>query len=202
MRLFKNKRRAALSTAPGSYAEEDPSRVIFETSTKLKLEADRWMLISFGLAVIAVGAVWTRQPPPSVTRVVGVSADTGGHPIVTELVAYKPESQAVRTTVKDMAVRWFTIEPVLWDRLETSRMTANINSVKAQMIGAAAGQFRDWLKADTPFQQITANPKRGNHPLQELTDLGHDTVSISAPLLRCRSLRHGNQECAFTRLAV
>ncbi|WP_238218432.1 VirB8/TrbF family protein, partial [Caballeronia novacaledonica] len=38
-------------------------------------------------------------------------------------------------------------------------MTANINSVKAQMIGAAAGQFRDWLKADTPFQQITANPK-------------------------------------------
>ncbi len=50
MRLLKNKRRAALSTAPGSYAEEDPSKVIFETSTKLKLEANRWMLISFGLA--------------------------------------------------------------------------------------------------------------------------------------------------------
>jgi hypothetical protein len=49
MRLFKNKRRAALSTAPGSYAEEDPSKVIFETSTRLKLEANRWMLISFGL---------------------------------------------------------------------------------------------------------------------------------------------------------
>jgi type IV secretory pathway TrbF-like protein len=133
--------------------------VIFETSTRLTLEANRWMLISFGLAFIAAGAVWTRQPPPSVTRVVGVSADTSGHPIVTELVAYKPDSQAVRTTVKDMAVRWFTIEPVLSDRLETSRMTANINSVKAQMIGAATGQFRDWLKADAPFQAITANPK-------------------------------------------
>ncbi|WP_244808863.1 type IV secretion system protein [Caballeronia zhejiangensis] len=159
MRLFKNKRWAALSTAPGSYAEEDPSQVIFETSTRLTLEANRWMLIAFGLAFIAAGAVWTRQPPPSVTRVVGVSADTGGHPIVTELVAYKPDSQAVRTTVKDMAVRWFTIEPVLSDRLETSRMTANINSVKAQMIGAATGQFRDWLRADAPFQAITANPK-------------------------------------------
>ena len=159
MRLFKNKRRAALSTAPGMYAEEDPSKVIFETSTRLKLEANRWMLISFGLAFVAAGAVWTRQPPPSVTRVVGVSADVGGHPIVTELVAYKPDSQAVRTTVKDMAVRWFTIEPVLSDRLETSRMTANINSVKAQMIGAATGQFRDWLKDDAPFQAITANPE-------------------------------------------
>ncbi|CAH2806300.1 MAG: Conjugative transfer protein TrbF [uncultured Caballeronia sp.] len=61
--------------------------------------------------------------------------------------------------MKDMAVRWFTIEPVLSDRLETSRMTANINSVKAQMIGAAVGQFRDWLKNDAPFQAITANPK-------------------------------------------
>jgi type IV secretion system protein TrbF len=159
MRLFKNKRRAALSTAPGMYAEEDPSKVIFETSTRLKLEANRWMLIAFGLAFVAAGAVWTRQPPPSVTRVVGVSADVGGHPIVTELLAYKPDSQAIRTTVKDMAVRWFTIEPVLTDRLETSRMTANINSVKAQMIGAATGQFRDWLKLDAPFQAITTNPK-------------------------------------------
>lgn len=159
MRLFKNKRQAALSTAPGMYAEEDPSKVIFETSTRLKLESNRWMLIAFGLAFIAAGAVWTRQPPPSVTRVVGVSADVGGHPIVTELVAYKPDAQAIRTTVKDMAVRWFTIEPVLTDRLETSRMTSNINSVKAQMIGAAASQFHDWLKSDAPFQAISANPK-------------------------------------------
>jgi type IV secretion system protein TrbF len=95
------------------------------------------------LAFIAAGAVWTRQPPPSVTRVVGVSADTDGHPIVTELVAHKPDSQAVRTTVKDLVIRWFTIEPVLSDRLETSCMTANINSAAAQMTGAAAGQFRD-----------------------------------------------------------
>jgi hypothetical protein len=61
MRLFKNKRWAALSTAPGFYAEEDPSKVIFETSTRLTLEANRWMLIAFGLALIAAGAVWTRH---------------------------------------------------------------------------------------------------------------------------------------------
>jgi type IV secretory pathway TrbF-like protein len=159
MGLFKNKRQAALATAPGMYAEEDPSKVIFETSTRLRIETNRWMLIAFALAIVATGAVWTRQPPPSVTRVVGVSADAGGHPITTELLAYKPDSQAIRTTMKEMAVRWFTIEPVLTDRLETSRMTHNINSVKAQMIGAASSQFTDWLRADAPFQAITANPK-------------------------------------------
>ncbi|MFM0053495.1 VirB8 family type IV secretion system protein, partial [Caballeronia grimmiae] len=116
------------------------------------------LLISLGLAVVAAGAVWTRQPPPSVTRVVGVSTDTGPSDR-RRACCLKPDSQAVRTTVEDMAVRWVTIEPVLSDRLETSRMTANSNSVRAQTIGAAAGQFRDWLKADTPFQQITANPK-------------------------------------------
>jgi type IV secretion system protein VirB5 len=159
MRLFRNKRQAALSTAPGMYAEEDPSTVIFETSTKLKIEKNRWVLMSFVMGSIAAGAVWTRQPPPSVTRVVGVSADVSGHPVVTELVSYKPDSQATRTSMKDMVVRWFTIEPVLTDSLQTSRMSANINSVKAQMIGAAADQFKSWLRDDAPFQQITANPK-------------------------------------------
>ncbi|QIE30490.1 hypothetical protein SBC2_85670 (plasmid) [Caballeronia sp. SBC2] len=43
MRLFRNKRQAALATAPGMYAEEDPSKVIFETSTRLKLDSNRWM---------------------------------------------------------------------------------------------------------------------------------------------------------------
>ncbi|WP_244438965.1 hypothetical protein [Paraburkholderia dilworthii] len=88
---------------------------------------------------------------PSVTRVVGVSADVSGHPVVTELVAYKPDSQALRTSMRDMAVRWFTIEPVLTDSPQTSRMSSNINSVKAQMIGAATDQFKSWLRDDAPF---------------------------------------------------
>jgi type IV secretion system protein TrbF len=159
MRLFKNKRRAALSTAPGMYADEDPSKIIFETSTRLKLEANHWKIATFVVAVIAVGAIWTRQPPPSVTRVVGVSADVGGHPVTTDLVAYKPDSQALRTSFKEMAIRWFTIEPVLTDRLETARMTRNINSVKAQMIGAGSTQFAEWMATDAPFQAITASPK-------------------------------------------
>jgi hypothetical protein len=63
------------------YAEEDPSTVIFETTTKLKVEKNRWVLMSFVMGSIAAGAVWTRQPPLSVTRVVGVSADVSGHPV-------------------------------------------------------------------------------------------------------------------------
>jgi type IV secretory pathway TrbF-like protein len=159
MRLFKNKRRAALATAPGMYADEDPSKIIFETSTRLNIETNHWKLIAFVLGIVAAGAVWTRQPPPSVTRVVGVSADVGGHPITTELVAYKPDSQALRTSFMEMTGRWFTIEPILTDRLETARMTKNINSVKAQMIGAGVNQFADWLRSDVPFQAISANPK-------------------------------------------
>ena len=176
MRLFRNKRQAALSTAPGMYAEEDPSNVIFETSTRLKVETNRWMLIAFGLAVIAAGAIWTRQPPPSVTRVVGVSADVSGHPVVTELVSYKPDSQATRTSMKDMVVRWFTIEPVLTDSLQTSRMSANINSVKAQMIGAASDQFKSWLRRRCPVsgnhRQSEADP--GSERAQHRTARGSD----------------------------
>jgi type IV secretory pathway TrbF-like protein len=159
MRLFKNKRRSVLATPPGMYADEDPSTIIFETSTRLRLETNHWKIAAFVAAVIAVGAVWTRQPPPSVTKVVGVSADAGGHPVVTELATYKPDSQALRTSCKEMVVRWFTIEPVLTDRLETARMTRNINSVKAQMIGAGATQFGQWLSEDAPFQAISASPK-------------------------------------------
>jgi type IV secretion system protein VirB5 len=60
----RNKRQAALSTAPGMYAEDDPSTVIFETSTKLKVEKNRWVLMSFVMGSIAAGAVWTCQPLP------------------------------------------------------------------------------------------------------------------------------------------
>ncbi len=65
MCIFRNKRQAALSTAPGMYAEEDPSKVIYEASTRLKVESNRSMLIAFACAGVATGAVWTRQPPPS-----------------------------------------------------------------------------------------------------------------------------------------
>jgi type IV secretion system protein TrbF len=159
MRLFKNKRQAALATAPGMYADEDPSKVIFETVTRQRVETNHWKIATFVLAVVALCAINTRQTAPSVTRVVGVSSDVGGHPIVTELVAYKPDSQALRTSFKEMTVRWFTIEPILTERLETARMTRNINSVKAQMIGAGSKQFAEWISTDAPFQAITANPK-------------------------------------------
>jgi hypothetical protein len=35
------------------YAEEDPSKVIFETSTRLKLESNRWMLIALRALLLA-----------------------------------------------------------------------------------------------------------------------------------------------------
>ncbi|WP_176060334.1 type IV secretion system protein [Paraburkholderia sp. BCC1876] len=159
MRFLRTKKQIALSTAPGGYSNEDPEGIIFDRGTRLRVEANHWMLFSFVLAIVAAGAVWTRQPPPSVVKSYGVSSDAGGHPVLTQLAAYKPEDQALRTSMKDSVERWFTIEPVLTDSLENSRMARNINAVKAQMVGNARNQFGAWLKEDAPFQAITTNPK-------------------------------------------
>jgi type IV secretion system protein TrbF len=159
MRLFRNKKQIALSPLPGGYSEEDPEGVIFDMGTRLRVETNHWKIAFSVAAVIAAGAVWTRQPPPSVVKVVGVAADAGGHPLVKQLAAYKPEDQALRTSMKDSVVRWFTIEPVTTETVEQSRMARNIRDVKAQMIGNAGNQFADWLRADAPYQAIVSNPK-------------------------------------------
>lgn len=159
MRFFRSKKQIALATAPGGYSEEDPEKIIFDRGTRLRVDANHWRMLCFVLAFIAGGAVWTRQPPPSVVKSYGVSSDAAGHPVYTQLAAYKPEDQALRASMKDSVERWFTIEPVLTDALENSRMARNINAVKAQMVGNARNQFGTWLKDDAPFQAITANPK-------------------------------------------
>jgi type IV secretion system protein VirB5 len=91
--------------------------------------------------------------------VYGVAADSGGHPLTHQLTAYKPEDQAMRTSMKDTVVAWFTIEPILTDSVDNSRMKRNIDAVKAQMTGNARNQFADWLRKDAPYQAITLNPK-------------------------------------------
>jgi type IV secretory pathway TrbF-like protein len=159
MRLFRSKKQIALATAPGGYSEEDPEKIIFDQGTRLRVEVNHWKVFCFVLAVITAGAVYSRQPAPSVVKAYGIGADAGGHPVMSTLTAYKPEDQALRTSMKDSVERWFTIEPVLTDSLESSRMARNINAVKAQMVGNARNQFGSWLKDDAPFQAITTNPK-------------------------------------------
>ncbi|MCP2091710.1 UNVERIFIED_ORG: type IV secretion system protein VirB5 [Paraburkholderia sediminicola] len=159
MRLFRNKKQIALSPLPGGYSEEDPEKVIFDNGTRLRVERNHWKALCFVLSIVTAGAVWTRNPPPSVVRAYGVSGDAGGHAVVRTLTAYKPEAQDLRTSMKDSVVAWFTIEPVLTDSIETSRMKRNINAVKAQMTGNARNQFGDWLTQDAPFQAIAANPR-------------------------------------------
>ncbi len=157
--LRRSKKQVALSTAPGGYSEEDPEQIIFDGGTRLRVETNHWKIFAFALAVIAGGAVWTRQPPPSVVKAYGISADAGGNPLIKQLAAYKPDDQALRKSIADSVGYWFTIEPVLTPTIETSRLARNINAVKAQMLDNAKNQFADWLKKDAPFQTITANPK-------------------------------------------
>lgn len=159
MRFFRSKKQIALSTAPGGYSSEDPEGIIFDMGARLRTEANHWKLFCFILVFVAGGAVYTRNPAPSVVKSYGVSSDANGHAVVRQLTAYKPDDQAIRTSLKESVERWFTIEPVLTDDIQTSRMARNINAVKAMMAGNARNQFADWIKADAPFQAITLNPK-------------------------------------------
>ncbi|MEM5316040.1 type IV secretion system protein [Paraburkholderia sp. JHI869] len=157
--LRRSRRDVALSTAPGGYSEEDPEKIVFDRGTRLRVEANHWKLLCFVLTAIAGGAVWTRQPPPSVVKSYGISADAGGRPLIRQLAAYKPDDQALRSSVSESVQRWFTIEPVLTPTIETSRLARNINAVKSQMVDNGKNQFAAWLKDDAPFQEITRNPK-------------------------------------------
>jgi type IV secretory pathway TrbF-like protein len=159
MRLFRSKKQIALAVAPGGYSEEDPEKVIFDSGARLRVEANHWKTFCFILAFVAGGAVYTRNPPPSVVRSYGVSSDANGHPVVTQMTAYKPDDQAIRTSLRETVERWWTIEPVLTDDIQTSRMAKNINTAKAMMVSNARNQFADWIKSDAPFQAITLNPK-------------------------------------------
>jgi type IV secretion system protein TrbF len=157
--LRRSRKDVALSTAPGGYSEEDPEKIIFDRGTRLRVENNHWKLFSFILAIVAAGAVWTRQPPPSVVKSYGISADAGGRPLIRQLAAYKPDDQALRSSIAESVQRWFIIEPVLTPTIETSRLARNINAVKAQMVNNGKNQFASWLKDDAPFQAITSNPK-------------------------------------------
>jgi type IV secretion system protein TrbF len=159
MRLFRSKKQVALSTAPGGYSEEDPEKIIFDMGARLRTEANHWKTFCFILAFVAGGAVYTRNPPPSVVKSYGVSSDANGNAVVRQLTAYKPDDQAIRTSLRETVERWFTIEPVLTDDIQTSRMARNINGVKAMMVGNARNQFADWIRTDAPFQAITLNPR-------------------------------------------
>jgi type IV secretion system protein TrbF len=159
MRLFRSKKQIALAVAPGGYSEEDPEKVIFDNGARLRVEANHWKTFCFILAFVAGGAVYTRNPPPSVVRSYGVSSDANGHAVVAQLTAYKPDDQAIRTSLRETVERWWTIEPVLTDNIQTSRMAKNINAAKAMMVSNARNQFADWIKSDAPFQAITLNPK-------------------------------------------
>ncbi|CAM2158563.1 Type IV secretion system protein (plasmid) [Pararobbsia alpina] len=161
------------------YAEDDPNGVVFDLKTRGRLEANHWKVATFVVGVIAAGSVWTRNPPPSVTTVVGVSSDVQGKPIVRKLSQYQPDDQAVRWSAGDIVTRLFTIEPILTPHLQDSRLALNVNTVKQQMNGAAVDQLRTWLDEDQPFKRITENPKLVRLPkLGGATILPDSTVAV------------------------
>jgi type IV secretion system protein TrbF len=160
MKLFsRSKKDVALAKAPGHYSEEDPEKIIFDVKTRLFVESNHWKLFSAVMALVALSAVLTRNPPPSVVKAYGVSADSGGTPVIRELTTYQPNAQAIRVGMKELCELWFTIEPVLTGDIKHSRMATSIKAVQLQMEGGAQAAFVQWLKNDAPFEAISANPK-------------------------------------------
>jgi hypothetical protein len=81
--LFRRSRKQiALSTAPGGYSQEDPEGIIFDRGTHLRVELNHQKILCFLLAANAGDAVWARQPPSSVVKSDGISADAGGQPLI------------------------------------------------------------------------------------------------------------------------
>lgn len=154
MRFFRSKKQIALSPNPGVYSEDDPEKIIFDNGTRLRVEANHWKTFCFILAVATVGAIYTREPAPSEVKSYGVAADVNGKPLITQLAAYKPEDQALRAAFADSVTRWFTIEPVLTDTIEHSRMALNINAVKAQMVGRASMVDRKVPRTQRNFVEV------------------------------------------------
>lgn len=160
MPLFRKKsdQANAVAVAPGMYAGESPEQVIFDRTTRLAVERNHWKVATLGLGCIALAAIMTREPPPSVVKTVGVSADATGKPIVRELEAFQPQAIQLQWAFKDLVTRWFTIEPILTSQIEDSRMARNLRSVREQMLGSSRKQFEDWVAEDEPFRQVSASP--------------------------------------------
>ncbi|MGF7191831.1 type IV secretion system protein VirB5 [Robbsia andropogonis] len=177
-RLFRNKKKEALSPLPGKYSEDEPLQAIFDTSTRLRVEANHWKTFCFILVFVAGGAILTRNPAPSLVKVFGVSADTNGNAVVRELVTYKPSDQEIRKALHDTVVSWFTIEPVLSRSLNDSRMAKNINAVRKQMTDNARNQFGTWIKNDAPFTSITLNPRLVREPKVTDVSLLDDSTAV------------------------
>lgn len=160
MKFFKrSKQDIALAKAPGHYSEDDPEKIIFDVKTRLFVETNHWKIFAAVMAAVALIAVSTRNPPPSVVKAYGVSADAAGTPVLRELTTYQPNALAIRVAIKEMTQRWFTIEPVLSGDIKHSRMATNIRDVQLQMEGKAQSSFVDWLRNDAPFEAIAADPK-------------------------------------------
>ncbi|GJG97760.1 type IV secretion system protein [Cupriavidus pauculus] len=146
------------AVAPGMYGRGRPEQLIFDVSTRITVDRNHWRVATLGMGCIALAAIVTRQPAPSVTKVVGVSADASGKPLVRELAAYTPGELQLQWAFKDLVSRWFTIEPLLTTQIEASRMARTLRSVQNQMAGAARQQFDSWMKDDEPFRRISASP--------------------------------------------
>lgn len=168
-----------LTVAPGMYGNESPEQVIFDRSTRISVDRNHWKLATVGLGVIAVVAILTREPPPSVVKVVGVSSDVTGKPITRELDAFRPDERQVQAALKDLVQRWFTIEPILTPQIESSRMAANLRSVREQMLGSAKDQFKAWVDEDEPFRQVTSSPTLTREPkFVNIASLPDSTVVV------------------------
>ncbi|WP_059414574.1 type IV secretion system protein [Cupriavidus basilensis] len=181
MKLFSKKsdQTKAVAVAPGMYAGESPEKLIFDRTTRIVVDRNHWKIATFVAAVLALAAIMTREAPPSVVKVVGVSSDATGKPITRELESYVPQSLQLQWAFKDLVMRMYTIEPILTPQIEDSRMSRTLRTVRDQMIGSARDQFQSWVDDDAPFRAISASPTLVREPkVTNIAVLPDNTVVV------------------------
>lgn len=175
----KSEQAKALSPLPGKFAGDPVAQALFDQTTAVKVDRNHWKIATLGVGLIAIIAVATREPPPSVVKAYGVSGDANGQPVVRLLQPYDPKGRDLTVAFKDLITRWFTIEPMLTPVVEDARMYKNMKSAKEQMVGTARKQFDQWFDEDAPFRAVTSSPTLTREPeIKNIAPLPDNTVAV------------------------
>lgn len=148
-----DKDKVALSEKPGMHALS-ASEKIFASAALSKTDKAHWKIAFFlvlGLLCLSVFAIKGMLPLKTVS-VYRLEVDSTGNQRVVKMATsvYEPSDNEVRSRLKEMIERMFSIEPRL--------LSVNLTKVESMMSGQARAQFSEYLKSEKIFARAQEHP--------------------------------------------
>lgn len=148
-----DKEKIALSEKPGMHAM-NASEKIFASLALTRTDKAHWKIAFFfvlGLLGLSVFAIKGMLPLKTVS-VYRLEVDTAGnqHAVKMATSVYEPSDNEVRSRLKEMTERMFSIEPRL--------LNLNLTKVESMMSGQARAQFSEYLKSEKIFARAQEHP--------------------------------------------